>query len=41
EIIEKLLTLFEVSAVTKEVLIEASKNNGLDYEDSVIYTASN
>lgn len=41
EIIKKLLTLFEVSAVTKEVLIEASKNNGLDYEDSVIYTASN
>ncbi|CAA6804144.1 MAG: Putative nucleic acid-binding protein, contains PIN domain [uncultured Sulfurovum sp.] len=40
EIIEKLLTLFEVSAVTKEVLKEASKNNGLDYEDSVIYTAA-
>ncbi|CAA6804551.1 MAG: Putative nucleic acid-binding protein, contains PIN domain [uncultured Sulfurovum sp.] len=41
EIIEKLLTLFEVSAVTKEVLKDASRNNGLDYEDSVIYTAAN
>jgi len=40
DIIEKLLILFEVSAVTKEVLKDASRNNGLDYEDSVIYTAA-
>ena len=29
-----------MSAVTKDVLKEASRNNGLDYEDSVIYTAA-
>jgi len=40
EIIEKLLTLFEVSPVTKKILYDASINNGLDYEDSVIYTSA-
>jgi len=40
EIIEKLLTLFEVSSVTKKVLYDVSINNGLDYEDSVIYTSA-
>ncbi len=40
DIIEKLLTLFEVSAVTKEVLESASRNNGSDYEDSVICTSA-
>jgi len=40
EIIEKLLTLFEVSPVTKKILYNASINNGLDYEDSVIYTSA-
>ena len=40
EIIEKLLMLFEVSSVTKKVLYEASLNNGVDYEDSVIYTSA-
>jgi len=40
EIIKKLLTLFEVSPVTKKILYDASINNGLDYEDSVIYTSA-
>lgn len=40
EIIEKLLILFEVSPVTKKVLYDASVNNGIDYEDSVIYTSA-
>ena len=40
EIIEQLLTLFEVSPVTKKVLYDASINNGVDYEDSVIYTSA-
>ena len=39
-IIETLLTLFEVTPVTKKVLYDASINNGVDYEDSVIYTAA-
>jgi len=40
EIIEKLLILFEVSPVTKEVLYDASVNSGIDYEDSVVYTSA-
>ena len=40
EIIEKLLTLFEVAPVTKQVLHDACLNNGSDYEDSVIYTSA-
>ena len=40
EIIKKLLILFEVSPVTKEVLYDASVNNGVDYEDSVVYTSA-
>jgi len=40
QIIEKLLILFEVSPVTKKVLYDASANNGIDYEDSVIYTSA-
>ena len=40
EIIEKLLNLFEVSPVTKKILYDASINNGVDYEDSVIYTSA-
>ncbi|CAA6820913.1 MAG: Putative nucleic acid-binding protein, contains PIN domain [uncultured Sulfurovum sp.] len=40
EIIEKLLTLFEVTPVTKKVLYDASIDNGVDYEDSVIYTSA-
>ncbi len=40
EIIENILTLFKVAPVDKKVLQIACKNNGNDYEDSVIYTAS-
>lgn len=35
-----ILTLFEVALVDKEVLKEASLNNGIDYEDSVIYCSA-
>lgn len=35
-----ILTLFEVALVDKKVLQEASLNNGVDYEDSVIYTSA-
>jgi len=35
-----ILTLFEVALVDKEVLEEASLNNGIDYEDSVIYCSA-
>jgi len=40
KIIENILTLFKVAPVDKKVLQIACKNNGNDYEDSVIYTAS-
>ena len=40
EIISELLSLFEVTLVDKKVLIEATTNNGIDYEDSVIYTSA-
>ena len=40
EIIEKLLMLFEVSSPTKKVLYEVSLNNGLGYEDSIIYSSA-
>lgn len=40
EVIEKLLTLFEVVPVTKQVLHDACLNNGSDYEDSVIYNSA-
>ena len=39
-LITTLLGLFEVAPVTKDILYEASVNNGVDYEDSVIYTAA-
>jgi predicted nucleic acid-binding protein len=39
-LIATLLNLFEVAPVTKDVLLNASTNNGTDYEDSVIYTAA-
>ncbi len=35
-----ILALFEVTLVDKEVLEEASLNNGIDYEDSVIYCSA-
>ena len=40
EIISELLSLFEVTLVDKKVLTEATANNGIDYEDSVIYTSA-
>ena len=40
EVIEKLLTLFNVAPVTKQILHNACLNNGSDYEDSVIYTSA-
>jgi len=39
-LIVKLLELFEVAFVDKDILRDASLHNGTDYEDSVIYTAS-
>ena len=39
-IIKQLLTLFEVASVDKNTLLEALKNNGADYEDSVIYSSA-
>jgi len=39
-LIASLLTLFEVTPVTKETLLDASAYNGTDYEDSVIYAAA-
>jgi len=39
-LIVTLLELFDVAPVTKVTLYDASINNGVDYEDSVIYTAA-
>lgn len=36
-----LLKLFKIAPVTKDILHDASTHNGVDYEDSVIYTAAN
>ncbi len=35
-----LLKLFDIAPVTKDTLHYASINNGIDYEDSVIYSAA-
>jgi predicted nucleic acid-binding protein len=35
-----LLGLFDIASVTKDTLYEASVNNCVDYEDSVIYTSA-
>ncbi|NOQ31630.1 MAG: PIN domain-containing protein [Helicobacteraceae bacterium] len=40
EIIEQLLQLFNIADVNKNILIKALKNNGKDFEDSVIYTSA-
>ena len=40
EIVLNLLNLFEVALVDKQILQDASLNNGVDYEDSVIYTSA-
>lgn len=39
-IVEDLLSIFEIAEVNKEVLIDSLKNNGKDFEDSVIYTSA-
>jgi len=39
DIMDKLLELFGVADVNKKILVEALKNNGKDFEDSVIYTS--
>jgi len=41
ETIEKLLSLFDIANINKTVLQDACQENGLDYEDSVIYCAAN
>jgi len=38
--IEALLTLFNVAEIDKKVLQYACSENGIDYEDSIIYTAA-
>ena len=40
QIIEKLLQLFNIADVNKSILFESLKNNGKDFEDSVIYTSA-
>lgn len=40
-IIEDLLNIFQIVEVNKEVLINALKNNGINFEDSVIYVSAN
>ena len=40
EIIENLLQLFNIADVNKNILLKSLKNNGKDFEDSVIYTSS-
>jgi predicted nucleic acid-binding protein len=39
KIIENLLKLFSVTEVNKEVLLLACHQNGVDYEDAVIYSS--
>ena len=39
-VVLKLLHIFEVSLIDKEVLLEAIANNGQDFEDSIIYTSA-
>ena len=40
EIIDKLLQLFNIADVNKNILIKSLENNGKDFEDSVIYTSA-
>jgi predicted nucleic acid-binding protein len=40
EIIENLLQLFNIADVNKNILLQSLKNNGKDFEDSVIYTSA-
>ncbi len=40
DIIDKILQLFNIADVNKNILIKSLKNNGKDFEDSVIYTSA-
>ncbi len=40
KVIEDLLQLFNVAQVNKDVLLASLKNNGKDFEDSVLYTSA-
>lgn len=40
ETIQELLSLFDVTQVNKQVLQKACNENGVDYEDSVIYSSA-
>jgi len=40
DIIDKLLQLFNIADVNKNILIKSLENNGKDFEDSVIYTSA-
>ena len=40
KVIEDLLQLFNVAKVDKDVLLASLKNNGKDFEDSVLYTSA-
>jgi len=40
ETIQELLSLFDVAKIDKQILQDACKENGVDYEDSVIYCAA-
>ena len=39
-VIAKLLEIFEVTPVDKQVLTEATRTHSTDYEDSVVYTSA-
>ena len=39
-ILNDILKLFNISDVNKQVLLKSLKNNGKDFEDSVIYTSA-
>ncbi len=39
-ILNDILKLFNISDVNKQVLLDSLKNNGKDFEDSVIYTSA-
>ena len=39
-IIEKLLQLFKIADVNKDILLKSLQNSGKDFEDSVIYTSA-
>lgn len=40
KVIEDLLQLFNVAQVNKDILLSSLKNNGKDFEDSVLYTSA-